>query len=207
MVRKEQGVSLVETILVLAIAGVLASTVIFGRDSARTKLQFGQSMDQWVNVLSQASTESSGTVGNTNVTSATAGANAAGKHIFGKYVTLTNGSTRVTVDTVLSTTSSVSGAPQTEVISDVGGPDSYAVSMPWRVVPTTGSPVYILFVQNNVGITPQVYILPSPLTASTSQTALTGLLTTDFPIPMGDGSGNTGSITIDQSGNVTRTIN
>ncbi len=207
MVGNEKGVSLVETIIALAIAGILAAVVIFGRDSTRARMQFGQSMDQWVLSLSQAASESSATVGNTDVASSTAGANAGGNHIFGKYVTLRNNDNNMTVDTVLSTTS-VSGGLETEVITAIGNSptagsaDTYSVKLPWGVKPSLAATTYVLFLQSSVGAVPQVFVSTTAIGVGTAQTSLGTPLGPDANINMTDGVNN-GRITIDASGNVT----
>lgn len=189
--RNQRGLTLIEIVMSLAIAGLLAASVLTGRDALRAKLQFSQGIDQVSQILTTARGETSGTVGSTDL--ATGGASNPPVYIFGKSVHFSNHSSNVTVSTVLINSAGT-------ITSSTTNP--YTVTIPWGVVPTADD--YVVFGLGssgqlqvyNLGVTP-----PSP--GGAVSTLPVGPAAVNF-----SGTGTeTATVTADSVGNVTRVIN
>lgn len=136
--REEQGVTLIEIIIALAIAGLLASSILFGRDNLRNQLKFSQALDTAVNTLQSAQTEAYTTV-NGSSTSSTPKGNDDQYAILGRVITLTPNSSIIKVDTI---TYEIGG--NRRINSNTK--DEYTVVVPWQIKYTGSAfPVYIVY--------------------------------------------------------------
>lgn len=191
----ERGLTLIEIAVALAIAGILAATVLTGRDQLRAQLQFSESVDQAVQALTSARGEATGAVGSTLSGGGTGAVGACGSGscvIMGKLIKFTNGSGIIQVSTVLENQTS-------QTIFNTGY-NTYNVTLPWGVT-ATGATTYIFFYQDSVG---QFHVsTDTNPPASVSPVPIAGPAT----IALGDPATHSATISVDPQGDVTRVIN
>lgn len=204
MLKDERGLTLVEIIIALAISALLLVSVLVGRDGLRSQLQLSQGADQWVQTLSQARTEATNAVGNTN----TASGGTSDNFIFGKAVVLTQDSAIAKVQTI--TYNTVNGV-DTFVTNDA---NDYTVTMPWNVKIPAGyfgvTNAYVIFGQASTSGLPSVWTVITLPAAGQTVAAYTSA---NPPIAAGGSSAfqvynsanKSATIHIDSVGNITRT--
>ncbi len=201
--RNERGLTLIEIAIALAIAGLLAATVLTGRDQLRSNIQFSQAIDQAVQVLTTARGEATGTVGSTDSspgniagTGTLAGCSTSGTDcaILGKLVRF-NGTSIAEVSTVLE-----DAAPSAGTISKIDY-NTYDVTIPWAV---TASPTTYVLLYLDSGGQLQVHnfgTTPPAIGASVASLSPTGSTVINLGSP-----GHSATVTMDSLGDVTRVI-
>ena len=176
--RNQRGLTLIEIVMSLAIAGLLAATVLTGRDALRARLQFSQGIDQVTQILTTARGETTGTVGNPDLL---VGGQSTARQVYGKSVSFTAGSSSVQVATLLADSSSGAIIPGTF--------DPYTVTIPWGVVPTADE--FVVFGLKSGGRL-QVNGVPGSIGSAVVNFSGTGT--------------ETATVTVDSLGNVTRVV-
>ena len=183
--RNQRGLTLIEIVMSLAIAGLLAATVLTGRDALRARLQFSQGIDQVTQILTTARGEATGTVGNPDLLN---GGTSPNTQVYGKSIQFTAGSSSVQVATLLADSTSGAIIPGTF--------DPYTVTIPWGVMPTTDE--FVVFGLVGSGRL-QVHGVPGSIGSATINfcTGTTGTCLSGT---------EKATVTVDSLGNVTRVI-
>lgn len=190
MLRSERGVTLVEMVLALAIAGLLAATILFGRDSLRNRQEFSQGVDEMVNTIADARNQATATVGQ-NGSNPGAGTGAGADEVtYGKLMKIdTTGKATISTEVI---------NDSTFIVKQVT--DSYSVQIPWGVAPTTTQ--YLLFaLQHGGAVATFCSTTAGPGMGSFKSGTMTLGPCPAFVVSHG---GQTAHITVDQYGNVSR---
>lgn len=201
MLRSERGLTLIEIMIALAITGLLASAILFGRDNLQQQVKFAQATDQAVIALNNAETESYTTVGHDADTLSSVYGTSPSHVVYGKYVEFTDRSSVVNVYTVLALSKDCCVASTT--IEAVTLP--YSVTLPWGA--KAEGDKFIVF-GRGLHNSPQA---STTTAAHASLVTLSGLApipaTTPATVTLRSANGHQSIISIDSLGNVTRVVN
>ena len=197
MLKSERGVTIIEMVLALAIAGLLAATITFGRDNLRAQQQFSQGVDQMVNAITDVRNQASTTVGRTNA----AGGSDSTQVAYAKVMQIgINGTIKVSTETI----NSNPGQANDETLVVQAGLNSYNVQIPWSVHPILAN--NLLFGLQSGGMTLAYHstgvgagAIPGPF-----QTKNGSMAPAPVTFQVTDNRGNIAHITVDQSGNASR---
>jgi len=210
MVKSERGVTLVELIIALAIAGLLAVSVLFSRDQFRTSQQFTQGVDLWVQTLEQARGEASSTVG--KLASGGNTVSPSDEYVLGSTVGITIGATTgatMNVNTVVVDKNNVLVSKNAVNTYNVEAPLAYLVANPTPGSYGAGPLVVFFALQPGGGI--NVYWGPGLGTNGVDDAyhGLTQVTTTPLDIKIQNPANPVhfnADVYVDRFGNVTRTI-
>ncbi|HSX14530.1 MAG TPA: prepilin-type N-terminal cleavage/methylation domain-containing protein [Candidatus Saccharimonadales bacterium] len=191
MLKSERGVTLIELIMSLAIAGLIASGIIFGHNQFRASQQFTQGADQIVQIIAAARTQAATTVGEVASTGGTSNLCSAGK-----LIVFTAGSSTAVVRT-----QRIDCFNKTHFDFI----DQYNTQIPWGVNLTTNLTILLVFgAAGDIKAYTSNGALPAaggPQAAN--MTAVPAAQSTAAVV----GNGGSATLSIDQYGNATRVIN
>jgi len=214
MVRNERGVTLVELIIALAIAGLLAFSILFGRDNLLARTQFSQGVDQIVTTLSDARNQTSSGTGQTAVSPLNVTSGGPNVYVYGKTVEMNawdnypfTVSTELVTNAQPASTGTVWGWQYDayypgefyDTTPDYGANNNYDFLFAFQ--PGGMVKAYYKFGGSSSG--------PSliPMTGDPATGSMAAVPPAGISFNVVDDHGDTATITVDQYGNVTRTIN